>query len=169
LMLQEALLSEAFTLGSDDVLRSDVAVAIVNQAGDTVLDLRKEWLPRTIYGDEEYTRRVVELRRRRYYGRDAQDRAGILRYTRVNNELIDLSDVPVPTNERELAWLLSFHWAVDQAYNSLPDLAGHLSEGQRPASNTLEAVRQMYQAGLEQGLQLSGESRSALGKVGITG
>ena len=169
LMLQEALLREAVTFEYDDVLRSDVAVAIVNQAGDTVLDLRKEWLPRTIYGEEEYTRRVVELRRRRYYGWDAEDRAGILRYTRVNNDLIDLSDVPVPTNERELAWLLSFHWAVDQAYNSLPDLADHLGEGQQPASKTLEAVRQMYQAGQEQGLQLPSESQSALGKAGITG
>ena len=169
LMLQEALLREAVTFEYDDVLRSDVAVAIVNKAGDKVLDLRREWLPRTIYGEEEYTRRVVELRRRRYYGRDAQDKAGILRYTKVYNDLINLDDVPAPANERELAWLLSFHWTVDQAYNSLTDLAGHLSEGQQPSTGTLGEIHQMYRAGLDQGLLLPSESQVALSKAGVSG
>ncbi|MCH7705883.1 MAG: hypothetical protein IIB33_02425 [Chloroflexi bacterium] len=75
----------------------------------------------------------------------------------------------MPTDERELAWPLSLHWTVDQAYNSLTGLAGHLSEGHQPLPHTLEAIRQMYQAGVEQGLQLSGESHGAMGNAGIGG
>ena len=132
LMLQEALLREAVKFEHDPTLGTDIAVSIVNQSGQEVLDLRTEWLPEAIYGEQDYTERIVELSRRRYYSRDAADKAGILRYTKVVNDLYDLRDIPAPTNERELAWLLSFYWEVDQAYNSLSDLFLHRGEG-RPA------------------------------------
>ena len=132
LMLQEALLREAVRFEYDAPLGSDIAVAVVNLQGEMVLDLHTEWLPSVIYGEAEYARRIVELRRRRYYSRDAQDKAGILRYTKVTDDLLDIADIPHPTDERELAWLLSFYWHVDGAYNSLPELALHLEEGRKP-------------------------------------
>ncbi len=167
LMLQEALLRGAVKFEHDPVLGSDIAVAIVNQHGEEVLDLRKDWLPREIYSEAEYRRRIVELKRRRYYSRDAQDKAGILRYTKVIDALFDLTDIPAPNNERELAWLLSFYWHVDRAYNSMPELAQRRGEGQRPASHLLRALQQMYEAGLTQGLELPPASRRALRDVGL--
>ena len=103
LMLQEALLREAIKFEHDAALGSDIAVAVVNLKGETVLDLRTEWLPKEIYGEADYTKRIVELSRRRYYSRDAQDKAGILRYTKVTDNILDIADIPPPTNERELA------------------------------------------------------------------
>ena len=112
-------------------------------------------------------RRIEELRRRRYYGRDAKDKAGILRYTKVIDPLIDMEDIPAPANERELAWLLSFCWHVDQAYGSLPELAAHRSEGQLPGTDIQKALARKHQAGLAQGLQLAPETRSFLSDLGI--
>lgn len=167
LMLQEALLREAVKFEYDVVLGSDIAVAVVNHQGVEVVDLRKEWLPKVIYGEEEYGRRVAQLRHRRYYGRDAQDKAGILRYTKVTEALIDLADIPEPSDERELAWLLSFYWKVDQAYNSLSELADHLTEGHRPMSHLLRSLRLKRQSALTSGLQLSADGRQALDSLGI--
>jgi hypothetical protein len=167
LMLQEALLREAVKFQYDATMRADVAVAIVNRDGKEVLDLRKDWLPINIYGESEYTQRVVDLRRRRYYGRDANDKAGILRYTKVTEALIDLEDIPDPVNERELAWLLSFYWGVDQAYNSLPEVVQHLKEGNRPMPHLLRELRRMYEIGTDQGLKLSAASQSGLQPLGI--
>jgi hypothetical protein len=167
LMLQEALLREAVKFEYDATMRADVAVAIVDQRGDEVLDLRKDWLPINIYGETEYTKRVLDLRRRRYYGRDANDKAGILRYTKVTEALIDLNDIPHPANERELAWLLSFYWGVDQAWNTLPELVYHLDEGYRPRPHLLRELRYMYEAGVGQGLDLPAASQSALAPLGI--
>ena len=107
------------------------------------------------------------MMRRRYYGRDSQDKAGILRYTKVTDALIDLTDVPAPSDERELAWLLSFYWHVDQACESLPELVQHRGEGQRPAPHLLRALEQSYQVGLAQGLELPQDSRRSLGYLGI--
>ena len=164
LMLQEALLREAVKFEHDPVLGSDVAVAIVDAKGNTAVDLAAEWLPWNIYGNQEYASRIAELSQRRYYGRDATDKAGILRYTKVTNDLYDLRDIPNPRNERELAWLLSFHWSVDQAYNSLPELADHLDGGTRPPNSTLSALAAKYR---DSGLQLPGESAALLNKVGL--
>ena len=94
LMLQEALIRDAVKFEYDSALRSEIGVAIVNDRGEEVVDLRQDWLPRNIYGEAEYTRRVEDLRRRRYYGRDASDKAGILRYTKVTEGLIDLAAQP---------------------------------------------------------------------------
>ena len=168
LMLQEALLRDAVKFEYDPILRSEVGAAIVDASGQEVVDLRKEWLPRGIYGEEDYTRRVLELRCRRYYGRDAEDKAGILRYTKVNSALIDLSDIPPPANERELSWLLSFFWQVDQPCNSLEGLARCVNQGQRPLPYLLRALQEKYEAGLAQGLEISGGGRSALANLGLS-
>ena len=167
LMLQEALLRGAVKFERDPVLGSDVAVAIVNQRGDEVLDLRTEWLPREVYGEADYSRRVKELSRRRYYGRDSTDKAGILRYTKVNDGIVDPTDIPAPDNERELTWLLSFYWHVNQPYDSLSELAQRRGEGQVPAPPLLETLQRMYEAVAAQGLELSPVGRSALSDLGI--
>ena len=169
LMLQEAVLRGAIGFEYDAMLGSDIAVAVLDSGGHEVLSLRENWLPREIYGEDEYHRRVVDLSRRRYYGRDAEDKAGILRYTKVIDAVIDLGDIPAPTNERELAWLLSFNWHVDQVYNSLPELSAHLAEGQPPAELRLHTLRKMYVAAVAQGLLLPDESRSVLGDLGMNG
>jgi len=169
LMLQEALLREAVTFEYDPVLRSSVAVAVVDSNGEEAMDLRAEWLPAVIYGEKDYARRVVELTRRRYYGRDIEDRAGILRYTKVDDQLIDLEDVPPPTDERELASLLSFFWQVDEVRPTLGDLVRARGEGRRPNFDTLRSLGDKYRSGLQQGLDLSTESRSTLQQLGIGG
>ena len=51
LMLQEAVLRNAIKFEYDDTLGSEVGVAIINENGDEVLDLRKDWLPKHIYGN----------------------------------------------------------------------------------------------------------------------
>ena len=76
LMLQEALLREAVKFEHDSELGSDIAVAIVDAQGRDVLDLRSEWLPHNIYSSQDYTKRMLELSRRRYYSRDAEDKGG---------------------------------------------------------------------------------------------
>jgi hypothetical protein len=167
LMLQEALLREAVKFEHESALDSDIAVAIVDHQGQNVLDLRSEWLPKDIYGEQEYTKRIVELIRRRYYSWNADDKAGILRYTKVANYLYDLRDIPVPSSERELAWLLSFYWSVDQAYNSLRELYLHRGEGIRPEASVVEQLQKIYEAGVGQGLKLNGEGRKALQDLGI--
>jgi hypothetical protein len=167
LMLQEALLREAVEFEHDSGLGSDIAVGILNRQGERVVDLRSQWIPSEIYGVQNYTRRVVEIARRRYYGRDSQDKAGILRYTKVNNVLIDLNDIPPPTSERELAWILAFFWSVDQAYDSLPVLAENRGQGLRPAADDLASIYRMFESALDQGLTLRRESQVALRELGI--
>ena len=58
------------------------------------MDLREEWSPKDIYGEDDYVSRMRELSRRRYYSRDAADKAGILRYTKVEEAILDISDIP---------------------------------------------------------------------------
>ena len=167
LKLQEALLREAVKFEYDDFLGSDVAVAIVNSRGEEIDDLRGEWLPRTIYGEQEYKRRIVELSHRRYYGQSADDKAGILRYTKVNDAIYNMRDIPPPLNERELAWLLSFYWKVDRAYENVSELVRHLGEGKPPSDSILDGLKQAYQAGRDQGLTLSPEGESSLSSTGL--
>ena len=167
LLLQEALLREAVIFEHDETLGSDIAVAVVNAQGETVLDLREGWIPKEIYGEDDYVARMRELSRRRYYSRDSQDKAGILRYTKVQDAIIDMADIPSPIEERELAWLLSFYWHVDQAYNTLPELVARLGEGRRPSAGRMAAIQSMYEAGLSQGLELSESGQAALEQVGI--
>ena len=167
LMLQEALLREAVKFEHDPSLGSDVAVAITGANGEEVVDLRDDWLPSRIYGEEEYRRRTLELYRMRYYGRDAEDKAGILRYTKVHDGILDIEDVPTPTNERELAWILSSFWHVDEAYNSLLELDHHLDEGVRPTDGITSAIQQKYEASLALGLKLDLDAQRVLNGLGI--
>ena len=131
------------------------------------MSLREDWLPVEVYGRTEYTARIEELLRRRYYGRDAADKAGILRYTKVDNALLDLDDIPPPRDERELAWLMSFYWHVDEAHGSLPDLARHLQEGRRPGAETLRELGRKYESALGLGLELQRPGHDTLGTLGI--
>ena len=166
-MRQEAILRDAVRFEYDAIMGAEVAVSIVDGRGREVLDLREEWLPSRIYDDADYRERVVGLRRRRYYGQDSADKAGILRYTKVTDTLIDLTDIPAPDDERELAWLLSFYWHVDGAHDSLAELTGHLAEGLRPPPHLLRSLRRMYEAGVSGGLKLSADAASALAASGI--
>ena len=167
LLLQEAVLRGAIRFEHDPDLGMDVAVAIVDQRGEVVRDLSGEWLPRSIYGTEEYQRRVLDLKRRRYYSENAEDRAGILRYTKATDAIMDLDDIPPPSNERELAWLLSFYWGVDEVCNNLTQLAEQVSGTGNRAPNNLSELQRVYEAGLNGGLELSAEGRAALRALGI--
>ena len=167
LMLQEALLRDAVKFEYEDLLGSDLAVAVVDEAGNEVVDLRNEWLPKNIYGEKDYSQRITELSRRRFYGESQEDKAGILRYTKVVNRLYDLSDIPVPANERELAWLLSFFWNVDQAYETLAELRAHVSEGNAPVTDVLKKLQDMYAQATENGLSLDGAAAAALSSLGF--
>ena len=168
MMLQEAVLRNAVKFEHDPVLGVDVAVAIVDRDGREVQDLRSEWLPREVYGKDEYRRRVRELKRKRFYGDNEKDKAGILRYTRVNDAIFDLDEIPPPSNERELAWLLSFYWHVQQACGSLSELAERTGEGQRPADHILKALSEKGRLGVEDGLQLSPDCLETLPSLGIS-
>ena len=167
LMLQEALLRDAVKYQYESHLGSDIAVAIVDKSGNEVLDLRTDWLPENIYGAEEYSKRITELSRRRFYGENSEDKAGILRYTKVLNGLYDLSDIPVPKNERELTWLLSFFWNVDQAYDTLADLDAHQTEGNAPDAAVSESLQGMYAQATASGLSLPSSASAALASLGL--
>ncbi len=168
MLLQEALLRNAVKFEYDGVLRSEVAVAVLDAGGNEVLDLREKWLPINIYGEEDYASRVQELMHRRYYGRDQQDKAGILRYTKVVNTVLDITDVPAPVNERELAWLLSFYWSLDQAYETLAEATAHREEGMRPVAYQLNELQRKYHSGLQAGLSVDAEGRQNLTEMGLT-
>ena len=167
LMLQEALLRNAVRFEYDSTMRAEVAVALLNLQGEEIMDLRQEWLPTNIYGESDYTARVVDLRRHRYYGASSGDKAGILRYTKATDALIDLGDVPAPANERELAWLLSFHWHVNNAYDTLRELVNHKSEGMCPSEYLTRALQWKYDEGRRAGLSVSEEATSAMRAVGL--
>jgi len=167
LMLQEALLRDAVKFQYESHLGSDIAVAIVDESGNEVLDLRTDWLPENIYGADDYSQRITELSRRRFYGENSEDKAGILRYTKVLNGLYDLSDIPVPNNERELTWLLSFFWNVDQAYDTLADLDAHRAEGSAPDGAVSQKLQDMYAQATAKGLSLPGSSSAALASLGL--
>jgi len=167
LMLQEALLRNAVKFEHEELLGSDLAVAIVDGSGNEVLDLRSDWLPQNIYGEEDYSKRITELSRRRFYGQSSEDKAGILRYTKVTNGLFDLSDIPVPTNERELTWLLSFFWNTDRAYDTLAELEAHRGEGQVPNAAVSQKLQTMYEQAAARGLSLLGGTAAALDALGI--
>ena len=168
LMLQEALLRDAVKFEHEPQLGSDIAVAIVDALGNEVINLREDWLPTNIYGADDYARRITELSRRRFYGMNEEDKAGILRYTKVVNELYDLSDIPIPENERELTWLLSFFWNVDQAYNNIADLDAHKEEGIAPSEDIKQKLQAMYRSASPNGIILPHEAISSLESLGLT-
>ncbi len=167
MMLQEALLRDAVKFEYDSALRSEVAVAIMGHDGNEVVDLREKWLPVNIYGEANYTERMVELMRRRYYGRDQQDKAGILRYTKVVNTILDITDIPAPTDERELSWILSFYWSLDQAYGTLAEVSRHRNQGMRPVEYQLRELQRKYRDGVGMGLSLSADAGQHLVTLGL--
>ncbi len=167
LMLQEALLRNAVKFEYEALLGSDIAVAIVDESGREVVDLRTEWLPKNIYGEEDYSQRITELSRRRFYGQSSEDKAGILRYTKVVNGLYDLSDIPIPNDERELTWLLSFFWNVDQAYDTLAELDAHHGEGNVPDAALSKKLQAVFEKAAAQGLSLAGGATAASASLGI--
>lgn len=167
LMLQEALLRDAVIFEYDSILGSEFAVAIIDKLGKEIVDLRKDWLPRSIYGDAEYRKRIIQLRRRRFYGKDEDDKAGILRYTKVSDAVLDIADVPEPSNERELAWLLSFYWHLDRAYSTLAEVAEHRQEGMRPAPHLLRVLQRIHENASRDGLSLTSTTSNALVTLGI--
>ncbi len=168
LLLQESLLRGALKFEHDPLLGADVAVAVVNGRGEEVVDLRQEWLPRNVYGEEEYARRVLEMKRKRYYGENAADRAGILRYTKATVAIMDLADIPAPQDERELAWLFSFVWSLDRAYDTVAETAASLAQGQPPSSDALQGLHSMYEAARSGGLRLPAAGDEALRTLGVT-
>ena len=167
MMLQEALLRNAVKFEYDSSLRSEVAVAIVNDSGAEVVDLRQDWLPVNIYGPADYAQRMVELMRRRYYGRDQQDKAGILRYTKVLNTILDITDIPVPANERELSWMLSFYWSLDQACETLAEAAALRHQGMRPVEYQLRELQRKYRQGVSSGLSIADSDHRHLAALGL--
>jgi hypothetical protein len=168
LMLQEAALREAVQFEYDTVLGCDVAVAIADASGRKLLDLTEEWLPASIYGHDEYAERVGLLRRKRFYGDNSGDRSGMLRYTKVSDALIDIRDIPVPTSERELAWLLSFYWHVDHAYDNLAELADHRHEGMRPPPHILRSLQDTFDAMRRRGQEVSPRALNAAAALGLS-
>ena len=167
LMLQEALLRDAVKFEYETLLGSDLAVAIMDESGEEIVDLRTEWLPKNIYGEDDYSNRITDLRRKRFYGESSEDKAGILRYTKVFNRLYDLSDIPEPSNERELTWLLSFFWNVDQAYDTLSELEAHRGDGSAPDAAVSQSLQDIYEKAVASGLSLSSGSTALLSTLGI--
>ena len=149
------------------LLGQAIAVSSVDESGHDVLDLRTEWLTKNIYGEEDYSQRITELSRRRFYGQSSEDKAGILRYTKVVNGLYDLSDIPIPNNERELTWLLSFFWNVDQAYDTLAELDAHHGEGSAPGPALSEKLQGVFEKAAAHGLDLPNGAAAALASLGI--
>ena len=169
LMLQEAVLRGAVRFEHDDALGVEIAVAIVDPDGRDVLDLRQEWSAREIYGEKEYLTRVLALKRKRYYGENSQDKAGILRYTKAHNQIFDIEDIPDPSDERELCWLVSFYWNLDQAYDSLKELCQHLPEGSDPEELIITKIGTMYQRGEAIGPTMDDAAVTDLRRLGLIG
>jgi len=167
LMLQEALVRGAVKFEYDAILGSEVAVAIVDAAGTEIVDLREEWLPRYIYGDSEYERRVNDLKVRRYYGRNSEDKAGILRYTKVANHIYDFDDIPLPSDERQLAWLLSFYWGVDVPQNDMAALGYVTNQGSDPGPEVKDQLTALLKQAQAAGLHVEPTWTSKLRSLGI--
>jgi hypothetical protein len=168
LMLQEAVLRGAVKFEYDSAIGSDGAAAIVDKNGKEIVDLREQWHPLSIYGEEDYAERVLQLRRKRFYGSDPEDKAGILRYTKVTHAVIDIAEIPLPTDERELATLLSFYWHVDRTYTTLTELVDRRSEGMYPLSHLIRELHLMYHKACDRGLDLSPAGRAALLTLGVS-
>ncbi|MEE2884827.1 MAG: hypothetical protein VX701_03945 [Chloroflexota bacterium] len=122
LLLQEALLRECVVFEHDDLLGSDIATGVINSKGETVVDLTKNWLPNRFFDKDDYTTRVENLSRVRYYGTSSEDKSGILQYTKTQNDIIDFSQIPEPRTVRELSWLISFYWNTNTHCNNLEEL-----------------------------------------------
>ncbi len=168
LQLQEALLRDAVKFEMDPILGIDVAVAIVDSNDKEVIDLRADWLPQHIYGTTDYSNKIDSLKYKRYYGDSQQDKAGILRYTKANNEIFDLNDIPSPRDIRETAWLISFYWSLDQAHEDLSSLVDNMSVASKPEAETVSAIQNKVAQALKDGLNLDSSDKEILSKFGLT-
>ena len=168
LQLQEALLRDAVKFEADPILGIDVAVAIVDSNNKEVIDLRADWLPQHIYGTTDYSTKIDSLKYKRYYGDNQQDKAGILRYTKANNEIFDLNDIPSPRDIRETAWLISFYWSLDQAHEDLSSLVDNMSVASKPEAETVSAIQNKVAQALKDGLNLDSSDKEILSKFGLT-
>lgn len=168
LQLQEALLRDAVKFEMDPILGIDVAVAIVDSNDKEVIDLRADWLPQHIYGTTDYSNKIDSLKYKRYYGDSQQDKAGILRYTKANNEIFDLNDIPSPRDIRETAWLISFYWSLDQAHEDLSSLVDNMSVASKPEAETVSAIQNKVAQALKDGLNLDSSGKEILSKFGLT-
>ena len=166
-MLQESILREAVKFEFDRELGADVAVAIVDDSGNELIDFRGEWIPSYIYDDAEYSRRISESKYKRYYGESPEDKSGILRYTKVISSVFDWDDVPAPRDVRELTVLASFIWKVDQGYSDLQTLVSHLEEGKTPDPEDLSTLDEKFQQGIAGHLILSEDDRKWLPGIGL--
>ena len=91
-----------------------------------------------------------------------------MRYTKVVNELYDLSDIPVPKSERELTRMLSFFWNVDQAYDTIAALDAHKDEGRSPDEDIMQKLQDIYAAVSTRGINLPDKAISSLISLGLT-
>ena len=166
LLLQEAVLRKAVKFEKDDILGVDVAVAVVDVEGSEIIDLRETWLPRSIYGEEDYKLRVQDLKRKRFYGDNQADKAGILRYTKVVKEIFDFSEIPPPLDEREVSWLISFFCGLDEAHETINKLSDNLPEAilDQMAFGKITAK---IKDGFKSGLNLTSEAQIKLQLLGI--
>lgn len=168
LMLQEALLRGAIKFEADPLLGADVAVAIVNNNGEEVQNLRNDWLPREVYGQEGYRTRLSQLRQKRYYGESQEDKSGILRYSKTSNSLFDHDDIPTPKSERELSWLFSFFLNLDQACNTLEETVQAINQKANVAPDLVRFFQNKLEEAIAQGLELPENSKSSLKALGLT-
>jgi len=66
-----------------------------------------------------------------------------------------------------LAWLLSFYWKLDHAYDSIGELTPNLQQGRRPAGDIVSSLQVKCEAGLAGGLKLTPQAAAALRGLGI--
>ena len=164
LMLQEALLRDSVKFEFDNILNSDIAVAIVDADGKEVFNLRDKWLPENIYGTKDYESRINSLKRNRYYG-DTNEASGILRYTKTDNAILDLNDIPPPVNEKELSSLLSFFWSLNHRTSTIEefDTESLIQKATKPDTIILAKLCDLYKNSSESAIRLSEKNKSILG------
>jgi len=112
-------------------------------------------------------KRVLALKRTRYYGENSQDRAGILRYTKVDESIFDLEDIPFPQNEREMAWILSFYWSLDRSYDEIALVLKNLNQGNVPRPEILITLSAKIKRAIDAGLVLPEEAYNTLNIMGL--
>ena len=164
LMLQEALLRDALKFEFDNILNSDIAVAIIDSNGKEVFNLRDKWIPSNIYSKKDYRLRINNLKRNRYYGNNNSEKPGILRYTKTNNLILDLNDIPPPNDEKDLSNLLSFFWSLNNRISTIKEfnIEASRQKSNKPDFNTLEKIRNIYKDSCISGLTLSEKNKSII-------
>ena len=90
-----------------------------------------------------------------------------MRYTKANNEIFEIDDIPSPRDEREAAWLISFYWSLDQAYENIPSLDNSVSGPAKPDLSTISAIQEKLNTSLRNGLRIGLEAKETLGKFGL--